>query len=187
MSKLRIAWGITGAGDYLGESLETMKAISRDFDVEVTVLVSKSAEMVLKMYKLWDDLQASFEKIRVEKGPNQPFVAGPLQVGRYALFVVSPATANTVAKVAHGIADSLITNCVGQAIKGGMQVHIYPVDQELGSLETVVPSGKTITITTRKIDVQNVERLRGMVGITVLGHPAEVEAIVASMARRKSD
>lgn len=187
MSKLKIAWGITGAGDYLAESLEMMKKVSGDFDVEVTVLVSKSAEIVLKMYKLWDDLQAGFERIKVEKGPNQPFVAGPLQVGRYALFLVSPATANTVAKIAHGIADTLITNCVGQAIKGGMQVHIYPVDQELGSLETVVPSGKKITITTRKIDVQNVDKLRGMEGITVLGHPCEVEAIVASMASRRSD
>lgn len=47
----------------------------------------------------------------VEKGSNAPFVAGPLQVGYYPLFFVSPATANTVAKIAYGIADTLITNC----------------------------------------------------------------------------
>jgi len=182
--KLRIAWGITGAGDYLLESLETMKKVARDH--EVTVLVSKSAEVVLKMYRLWDDLQANFAQISVEKGPDQPFVAASLQVGRYSVFFISPATANTVAKIAHGIADSLISNCVAQAIKGGMQVHIYPVDQQLGSLETQVPSGKRITLTTRKIDVENVERLRNMEGITVLQQPSDIESIVVSMASRET-
>ena len=187
MNKIRLAWGITGAGDYLAESLAVMKKISSDFDVEVTVLVSKNAEMVLKMYKLWDELRSSFEKIRIEKGPNQPFVAARLQIGYYPVFFISPATANTVAKIAHGIADTLITNCVAQAIKGGTHVHIYPVDQEFGSLETEIPGGKKITITTRKIDVENTERLKNMEGITVLKHPFEIEPIVASIASEQTD
>ncbi len=185
MKKTRVAWGITGAGDYVAESLAVMKKISRDLEVEVTVLVSKSAEMVLKMYKLWDDLESSFENTKVEKGPNQPFVAARLQVGYYSVFFISPATANTVAKIAHGIADTLITNCVAQGIKGGTHVHTYPVDQELGRLETETPGGKKITITTRKIDVENVERLRNMEGITVLKHPFEIEPIIASIASKK--
>lgn len=181
MKKVRIAWGITGAGDYLSESLSIMKKISEDFDVEVTVLLSKSGEMVVKWYRLWDELQASFAKVKVEKGPNVPFVAGPLQVGYYRLFFVSPATANTVAKITYGIADTLITNCVAQAIKGGTPVYIYPVDQELGSRETQIPNGDVITIYTRRVDVENVERLRAMEGITVLKHPFEIEQIVASI------
>jgi archaeoflavoprotein AfpA len=185
VKKTRIAWGITGAGDHVTESLAVMKKISREFEVEVTVLVSKSAEMVLKMYKLWDDLKSSFENTKVEKGPNQPFVAARLQVGYYSVFFISPATANTVAKIAHGIADTLITNCVAQAIKGGTHVHIYPVDQELGNLETEIPGGKKITITTRKIDVENAERIGNMEGITVLKHPAEIEPIIASIASKK--
>jgi len=158
-----------------------MKKISRDFGVEVTILVSKNAEMVVKWYRLWDDIKSSFEKVKLEKGANVPFVAGPLQIGHYSLFFVSPATANTVAKIAHGIADTLITNCVTQSIKGGTPVYIYPVDQELGSLETEVPGGNKITLTTRKIDVENVERLRNMEGITVLKHPSEIESVVASI------
>jgi archaeoflavoprotein AfpA len=183
---MQIVWAITGAGDYLGESLQIMKRVSNNYDVDITVLVSQNAEIVLKMYRLWDDLQSSFEKIKVERGPNQPFVAGSLQVGRYSLFLVSPATANTSAKIAHGIADTLVTNCVSQAIKGGMQVHIYPVDQALGSLETEVPGGKKITITTRKIDVENVERLRNMEGIVVLKHPRDMESVVSSVARGRA-
>jgi archaeoflavoprotein AfpA len=186
MKPIQVVWAITGAGDYLAESLRVMKGIRSAYDIDLTVLVSKNAEIVLKMYKLWDDLQSSFEKIKVERGSNQPFVAGPLQVGRYSLFLISPATANTVAKIAYGIADSLVTNCVSQAIKGGMQVHIYPVDQELGSLETDVPGGKKITISTRKIDVENVERLRNMEGIIILKHPGEMESVVGSVANART-
>jgi len=185
VKKIRVAWGITGAGDYLAESLSVMKKISRDFEVEVTVLVSKNSEMVIKWYRLWNDLKSSFEKVKLEKGPNAPFIAGPLQIGRYSLFFVSPATANTVAKIAYGIADTLITNCVAQTIKGGTHVYIYPVDQEFGSRETPVPKGHKITITTRKIDVENVERIRNMEGITVLKHPFEIEEIVASIADKE--
>jgi archaeoflavoprotein AfpA len=183
-NKLRIAWGITGAGDYLAETLSIVKKIRLDLDVEVTVLVSQAADIVLKWYRLWDDLRSNFDKVKVEKGANVPFVAGPLQVGHFALFFVSPATANTVAKISHGIADTLITNCVAQTIKGGTPVYIYPVDQELGSQETQVPNGNTITIRTRRIDVENVERVRDMEGITVLKHPFEIEPVVAGLLDR---
>ena len=182
MKDFRIAWGITGAGDYLAESLSVMKGIRDNFGCRVTVVLSKSGEVVVKWYRLWQELQSSFDEVKVERSANVPFVAGPLQLGHYRLFYVSPATANTVAKIALGIADSLITNCVAQGIKGGTPVYIYPVDQELGSQETEVPGGDTITITTRRVDVENVERLRGMEGITVLKHPAEIESIVAEIA-----
>lgn len=184
MEQIKMVWGITGAGDYLAETLDVMKEVGGNSAVDVTVLVSKSAQLVLRMYRLWDDLQSNFGKIGVEQGPNQPFVAAPLQVGRFSLFFVSPATANTVAKIAHGIADTLVTNCVAQAIKGGMQVHIYPVDQKSGSLETEIPGGKKITITTRQIDIDNVQKLRGMDGLVVLRHPSEIEPVVASLANR---
>lgn len=186
MSKARIAWGITGAGDYLAESLEVMERLKQSLDVRVEVLASRNAEIVTKWYKLWDRLQSSFGRVLVERGPNQPFVAGPLQVGRYALLFVSPATANTTAKIAHGIADSLISNCVAQAVKGGTPVYVYPVDQRPGTLATETPGGKKIQIRTRSVDVENVNRLRAMEGITVLEHPAQIEAIVSSILRKKS-
>jgi len=122
----------------------------------------------------------------VEKGPNVPFLAGPLQVGYYSLLVISPATANTTAKIAHGIADTLLTNCVAQAMKGGTPVYIYPIDQKQGTIATTTPDGRRIWITTRKVDVENVEKIRVMQGISVLGHPAEIESIVASMTGNKN-
>jgi archaeoflavoprotein AfpA len=171
---LKIVWGITGAGDYLIESIQAMRDMREHFNAEISVIASKSGEMVLKWYHLWDDLASSFSKIDVERGPNLPFLAGPLQVGRYDALIISPATANTVAKIAHGIADTLVTNCVAQAVKGSTPVYIYPVDQTLGSQETKGPKGEKITISTRPVDVENTERLREMEGITVLGHPSEI-------------
>jgi archaeoflavoprotein AfpA len=186
LKALRIAWGITGAGDYLIESISAMKRVSRDLGAEVTVLLSRSGELVVKWYGLWDDLKSSFDKVRVEKGPNVPFLAGPLQLGHYALLFISPATGNTVAKIAYGIADSLITNCVAQTIKGGTPVYIYPVDQRPGSQLTEGPNGEQITITARQIDLENTERLGEMEGITVLSHPSEIESIVAALVPGRS-
>jgi flavoprotein len=120
----------------------------------------------------------------VEQGPNVPFLAGPLQVGHYSLLFISPATANTTAKIAHGIADTLITNCVAQTMKGETPVYIYPVDQKHGVVTTQTPDGGRIRITTRNVDIENVEKIRGMHGISVLNHPAEIESIVASMTGR---
>jgi archaeoflavoprotein AfpA len=186
LEKLRIAWGITGAGDYLVESMSAMADVRRDLGAEVTVLLSQEGKLVVKWYRLWDDLKSGFDKVRVEKGPNAPFVAGPLQVGHYAFLFISPATGNTVAKIAYGIADSLITNCVAQTIKGGVPVYIYPVDQKPGSQLTEGPRGEQITITTRRVDLENVDRLREMEGIAILGHPSEIEPIAAALVEEKS-
>lgn len=174
---LKVAWGITGAGDYLRESIDAMKNVRQELDADVTVLLSKNGELVAKWYGLWEELKSSFDHVKSEKGPNIPFVAGPLQLGHYAFFFVSPATGNTCAKIAHGIADTLITNCVSQTIKGGTPVYIYPVDQRPGSQLTEGPQGEQITITARQVDLDNVERLRRMEGLTVLGEPGEIEAV----------
>lgn len=179
MRKPRVAWGITGAGDLLPESLEEMRSYLGRLDI--TVLVSQNAEIVLKWYKLWKVVKEGFPRVKVERGPNQPFVAGALQVGYYSLLWISPATANTTAKIAVGIADTLITNCVSQAIKGGTPVFIYPVDQNPGSVTTEIPGGTRIQIKTRQVDLDNVSRLRRMEGITVLGHPRDIRPHLESL------
>jgi len=186
MATRRIAWGITGAGDYIRESLDVMSELERDPDLSVTVLLSKNGELVVKWYGLWARLKAGFSEIHSERGANTPFLAGPLQLGHYALLFISPGSANTVAKIACGIADSLITNCVAQTVKGGTPVYIYPVDQVLGSQETRGPQGERITIRTREIDIENVNKLRRMAGIDVLAHPSEIQAVARTGVSRKT-
>ena len=177
MGRRKVAWGITGAGDYLLDSLEAMETLRDELDLAVTVLLSANGELVVKWYGLWERLNGAFGEVHTEKGANVPFLAGPLQLGRYAFLFISPGSANTVAKIAHGIADSLITNCVAQTVKGGTPVYIYPCDQALGSQETEGPRGERITIKTRQVDVDNTNRLREMSGIDVLGHPSEISAL----------
>ncbi len=165
---LKIAWGITGAGDLIVEILTAMSQFRDTTNSKVDVFVSKAGRQVLHWYRLWDKIHATFEKVKVEVDANVPFIAGPLQLGKYDVFVVAPLTANSAAKIAHGIADSLLTNAVAQTLKGTTPVVLFPVDHTPGTLETRAPDGTRFTIRTRKIDLENVERLRQLEGVTVV-------------------
>ncbi len=175
---LRILWGITGCGDKLEESVNIMIDLKKRYDLEVTVVLSINGEMVVRMYNLWQSIKGNFRKVLIEKGPNDPFLVAPLQKGEYVFFLVCPATANVTAKIAHGIADSLISNCVSQGLKAGNKVYIYPVDQKPGKIVTVLPDGKKLTLSMRDIDIENAEKLKRMKGITVISQPKDIEKIV---------
>jgi archaeoflavoprotein AfpA len=175
---LKILWGITGCGDKLEETVNIMKKLQKKHNLDVRVALSKNGEIVVRMYKLWQSLQENFKKVMIERGPNAPFLVAPLQTGKYDFFLICPATANTTAKIAHGIADSLISNCASQTLKAGTKVYIYPVDQKPGKITTVLPDGEKLTLTIRKIDVKNAEKLKRMRGITVLSQPEDIEEII---------
>ncbi len=46
--------------------------------------------------------------------------------GRAALYLIAPATANTIAKIAHGIDDTPVTACASVALGGGVPILIAP-------------------------------------------------------------
>lgn len=140
---MKIAWGITGAGHLLLESVETLEKISREH--EVTVLLSAAGEEVLKMYGLYGRIESLtggyYQELVLEKDQKFSYpLAGRFSLGRYDLLVVSPSTSNTIAKVVCGIADTLITNAIAQAGKGKISTMIVPVDLEAGDVQTVLPS-----------------------------------------------
>jgi archaeoflavoprotein AfpA len=174
----KIAWGITGSGDHLEESVKIMKVLRRKHALNVDVILSRAGETVVTWYKLWGTLKQNFNKVFVERTPNSPFLVGPLQLGKYKLLLVCPATANTAAKVAHGIADSLLTNCVAQAMKAGIPVYMFPVDQMPGEVETCLPDGRRLRLVMRDVDVENAERLKQMKGLKVLSSPKDIESIL---------
>jgi len=176
--KLRIAWGITGCGDYLKESLNIMKELKLEYDLDVRVFLSQAGEMVVKWYKLYDELKSSFPKTYSEKSPNIPFLVGDLQLGKYDFLLITPSTSNTVAKIASGISDTLLSNAAAQAMKAKIPVYIFPADQKKGDIVTDLPGGKKLTLTMRDIDIDAVDKLRTMKGLTVLGHPDEIRGIV---------
>lgn len=176
-----ILWGITGSGDKIEEIIDSMIHLKNVDGIQITVVISKAGEQVLRLYNLWDHLHESFSKVIVESNANVPFVAGPLQIGKYDLFVVAPLTANSAAKIAHGIADTLITNAVAQTLKGKTRVLLYPVDQSRVPVETVGPDGVKFSLTPRTIDLDNVERLRTMDKTHILTLPTLLKDKVQSL------
>ncbi|NJD52915.1 MAG: archaeoflavoprotein AfpA [Candidatus Methanoperedens sp.] len=175
---IKIAWGITGCGDYLKESFDIMKELTLEYDLDVRVFLSQAGEMVVKWYKLFNDLKTSFPRTYSEKSPNVPFLVGDLQLGKYDFIIITPSTSNTVAKIAAGISDTLLSNAAAQAMKAKVPVYIFPADQTKGDIVTDLPGGKKLTLTMRDIDLDAVEKLRKMRGITVLRNPDEIREIV---------
>lgn len=142
---MRLAWCITGAGHLLRESFEVIIDLKeKNKELKVTSFVSSAAEEVIKMYGLGNDLLKIsggryLEECFYESGQGASFPkTGRLLLRKYDSLIVTPATSNTIAKLAYGIADTLVTNAVAQAIKGNVPVFIVPVDIE-GYIETTMP------------------------------------------------
>lgn len=178
---IRIAWGITGCGDYLKESIEIMKELTKEYDLDVRVFLSQAGEMVVKWYKLFNELKTSFPKTYTEKSPNIPFLVGDLQLGKYDFLIITPSTSNTVGKIAAGISDTLLANAAAQAMKAKVPVYIFPADQKKGEIITDLPGGKKLTLTMRDVDLEAVEKLKKMPGVIVLGDPDEMRDIMKKL------
>ncbi len=176
----KLMWAISGAGYLLKESIDLMKELQEQFkeNIDITAMLSKEGTVVVKWYKQWLYLKEVVKKVKIEKTPNNPFLAGPLQLGKYDLFIVCPVTANSVAKIAHGIADTLITNCVASAIKGNMPVYLFPSDQRDEPIVTSRPDGSSLTLKIRDIELENVEKLKNLDGIIVISNFSEVKKII---------
>ncbi|UCB61598.1 MAG: archaeoflavoprotein AfpA [Candidatus Bathyarchaeota archaeon] len=181
---MKIAWGITGSGDRLAESIDLAKSLQKRYGLDIDIILSKAGEMVVTWYKLVGSLKQNF-RVFIESTPNTPFLIGPLQLGKYDFLLICPATANTTAKIAHGIADSLLSNCVAQAMKAGIPVFIFPVDQKAGKVETLLPNKKKLTLYMRDVDLENAEKLRHMNGIAVLSSPSEIESAILEFSEEK--
>ncbi|MCK4286372.1 MAG: archaeoflavoprotein AfpA, partial [Candidatus Lokiarchaeota archaeon] len=93
--------------------------------------------------------------------------------------------ANSVAKIVCGIADTLITNCVAQAIKGGMTVHIFPSDQDLEPITTTRPDGSPLVLKIRDIELENIKKLKKMEGIVVIPEFSKVKEILLNKIKEK--
>lgn len=174
--KKRVAWGITGSGDRLVETIGTMKQINKQCqnDVRITIYLSKAGNQVLNFYGLAKDLKEHFDKIRVEANSNVPTLAVQLQSGKIEFLLIAPTTANTVAKIATGIADSLLSNATIMALKSYVPVYILPCDYREGVTATQLPDGTEMKIRVRKEDVENTKKLSTMDGLFLLEKPEEI-------------
>lgn len=140
---MRIGWAFTGAGHLLSQSVEVMEELAKYHDI--TVFLSHAGEEVLNMYGLYERVTAitggRYKELATDSDQRFSFpISGRLSLGKYDLLIVSPATANTVAKIVYGISDTLVTNAVAQAGKGKVKTFVVPVDTEEGDIDTVLPS-----------------------------------------------
>jgi archaeoflavoprotein AfpA len=177
--KRKIAWGITGSGDRLVETVEVMKETKKKYqdDVDIVVYLSKAGDKVVKYYKLVDDLKEDFDKVLVEIDANSPFLAGQLQTGKFEFLLIAPATSNTVAKISMGIADTLLSNAAVMGLKAFVPVYIMPSDYKEGIIVTKLPNGRDLRLRIRKEDVEHVKKLAGMDDVLILEKPEEIYRI----------
>jgi archaeoflavoprotein AfpA len=184
--KQKVAWGISGAGDKIAEFIEAMKQVKREYEdiVDIHVFVSKAGETVLKFYNLEAKLRASFERVHIETNSNTPFLAAWLQMRRYEFLLIAPATSNTVAKIANGIGDTMLTNAAVMSLKAFVPVYIVPTDYKEGVVYTKLPNGKEMKLRVRKEEVEQVGKLRQMEDVHVIEGPEEIEGIFKKVFSR---
>jgi archaeoflavoprotein AfpA len=177
--KRKVAWGLSGAGDKIAEIIEIMKGIKSKYEetVDMHVFLSKAAETMLKFYGLEDDLKKNFSKVFVELNANSPFLAGWMQIHKYEFLLIAPGSSNTVAKIALGIGDTMLTSAASMSLKAFMPVYIMPVDYEERILYTKLPNGEDLKLRVRKEDADNVRRLKQMEDVYVLEDPQKIPAV----------
>lgn len=128
----RVAWGITGGGQHLAESVEAMRKVAALHSV--CTFVSRAGEEVLRMYGLLNRLHeisrgSYLEEVFLESKSGSSFpMTGRLMLGRFDMLLIAPATSNTVAKIACGIADTIVTNAAALAEKAEVPVLLLPTD-----------------------------------------------------------
>jgi archaeoflavoprotein AfpA len=188
LKKPKIAWGITGGGDRIIETLQIMTEIKDEYKdcLELRVYLSKAGEQVCKHYGIYDGLKRDFASVQVERDSNTPFLAGTIQTGQYKFLLIAPVTSNTVAKIALGIGDTLLTNSASMALKAYIPVYIMPTDYKEGPVTTKLPNGKPLSLRVRKEDAERVQKLATMDGVKVLEKPEHIPDIFKKHFEAKS-
>ncbi len=172
LSSRRFAWAITGSGHFLEESLAIAARLP-----DVDLYLSAAAEEVLPIYgRAIDALKQRFRIFRDKTASAVP--VGTLYEETYHTVIIAPATSNTVAKCALGISDTLPTNMFAQAGKLGIPGIVFACDTE-PVVVTRAPH-EWVTLRPRRIEFDNVDRLKMIDHCRVVSSPAELEAVLAS-------
>ncbi len=148
-----ILWAITGAGTYMRSLPRIFLVFKKLFKFNITVAFSKWGYEVARMYGVLPLLEsiASGEYLNELLLEDQGmYYVGRLNLGKYDLVVIAPATSNTVAKMVYGIADTLPTTIFSEAQKSRVTTIVLPVD--LPSKNGIIVSQAPCYIDRRKCD-----------------------------------
>jgi dihydromethanopterin reductase (acceptor) len=171
-ARSRFAWCITGSGHCLEESIALAARLPA-----LDLFLSDAAEEVLPIYGLRiEELRPRFGAgLRLVRDKTASAVpVGMLYDDVYHTVVIAPATSNTVAKCALGLSDTLPTNMFAQAGKLGIASIVFACDTE--PVVVTKSPHDWVTLRPRRIELDNVERLRGIEFCRVVSSPAELEA-----------
>ncbi len=152
IKKQKLAWAITGSGHFLRESLEILQGLEN-----VDIFLSRAAAEIIKQYGFQAQLEATAHKVYQDKTASSV----PVELfyeGKYHTLVIAPATSNTIAKMAYGFSDSLVSNLYAQAGKTCVQSIIFACDTA-PELTSEAPRDNTVQVFPRQIDLDNVEKL----------------------------
>jgi archaeoflavoprotein AfpA len=187
VKKKKVAWGITGAGDKIEEFIEVMKQVKKEYEnnVDIHVFVSKAAETVLKYYALENEVKQNFAKVMVEVNSNSPFLAAWMQIHKYEFLLIAPASSNTVAKIAYGIGDSMLTNAANMSLKAFVPVYVVPSDFEEKTVYTKLPNGKDMKLRIRKEDADNTRKLEHIDGMSVFDGPQKIPQVFVKWFKKQ--
>ena len=180
MKPARIAWGLTGSGHFLKESLEIALAANEQHPGLIDFFLSEAAAEVLHMYTFSvDELRKRAKVFRDQTASAAP--VGLFYHGEYHTVVIGPATSNTVAKCVVGISDTLITNIFAQAGKQRIPCIVFACDTE-PVVETESPS-EWVTLYPRRIDLENTEKLKTFELTTVVNSVANLQSALEQRLR----
>lgn len=171
MHNQRLAWAISGSGHYLRESLGILSTIEN-----VDVFLSKAAAEIIKQYGFQAQLDATGHKVYQDKTASSV----PVELfykGKYHTLVIAPATSNTIAKMAYGFSDSLVTNLYAQAGKTRVQSIVFACDTA-PEVESEAPRDNMVKVYPRKIDLDNVEKLAGFEATQVVADIATLTHVI---------
>lgn len=167
---------MTGSGHFLDESIAIAKRLP-----DVDLFLSAAANEVLPLYgHRIEELRRQFRVFRDNSASSVP--VGSLYDDIYHTVVVAPATSNTVAKCAFGFSDTLPTNMFAQAGKLGIPGIVFACDTE-PVVVTKAPQTsheEWLTLRPRKLELENVERLRAIDFCQVVTTPDELTAALGA-------
>ncbi len=157
----RLAWAITGSGHYLRESLAILHTLK-----DVDIFLSKAAAEIIQQYGFQQLLTGTGHRVYQDKTASSV----PVELfyhGQYHTLVIAPATSNTIAKMAYGFSDSLVTNLYAQAGKTRVPSIVFACDTA-PELESEAPRDNVVKVYPRKIDLDNIAKLKTFEETTVV-------------------
>jgi dihydromethanopterin reductase (acceptor) len=126
-----IIWSITGAGAYLRDLAVFFEKYRLSRNVRITIALSRWGFEVSRIYGVLPILHRIAPDKYMEEflvGDTGFYYVGRLNMHRYDVVVIAPATSNSVAKMVYGIADTLPTIIFAEAGKSGVPIIILPTD-----------------------------------------------------------